>query len=157
MILYHGTNVDFARIDLKKSRPNKDFGRGFYLTHIRRQAEQMATRRCEFEGWGTPVVQKYEFDETLLNKGELKVKIFVGVSVEWALFIIKNREARGKKVHDYDIVVGPVADDGVVYQINLYAQHIITVEQLVEGLAYRRLNSQYYFGTERAISKLKRL
>lgn len=157
MILYHGTNIDFDEIDLKKSRPDKDFGRGFYLTHIKKQAEQMAVRRCEFSGWGTPVIQKYEFDESLLHDGSLKVKIFDGVSVEWALFILKNRRARGKKVHDYDIVVGPVADDGVVYQMNLYAQHIITVEQLVEGLTYRKLNSQYFFGTQLAISKLKRL
>ena len=57
----------------------------------------------------------------------------------------------------YDIVVGPVADDGVVLQINLYDQHIITIDQLVEGLTYRKLNSQYFFGTELAISKLKRL
>lgn len=157
MILYHGTNIDFDEIDLKKSRPDKDFGRGFYLTHIKKQAEQMAVRRCEFSGWGTPVIQKYEFDESLLHDDSLKVKIFDGVSVEWALFILKNRRARGKKVHDYDIVVGSVADDGVVYQMNLYAQHIITVEQLVEGLTYRKLNSQYFFGTQLAISKLKRL
>lgn len=157
MILYHGTNIDFDEIDLKKSRPDKDFGRGFYLTNIKKQAEQMAVRRCELSGCGTPVIQKYEFDESLLHDDSLKVKIFDGVSVEWALFILKNRMARGKKVNDYDIVVGPVADDGVVYQMNLYAQHIITVEQLVEGLTYRKLNSQYFFGTQRAISKLKRL
>ena len=32
MMLYHGTNVEFDKIDLLKSKPNKDFGRGFYLT-----------------------------------------------------------------------------------------------------------------------------
>ena len=32
MILYHGTNVEFDVIDLAKSKPNKDFGQGFYLT-----------------------------------------------------------------------------------------------------------------------------
>lgn len=62
MMLYHGTNVDFDDIDLKKSRPDKDFGRGFYLPHLRRQAEQMAVRRCEFSGWGAPLIHKYEFD-----------------------------------------------------------------------------------------------
>lgn len=157
MILYHGTNTAFDEIDLKKCRPNKDFGRGFYLTHIRKQAEQMAIRRCEFAGIGSPIVQKYEFDESLLQDGSLNVKVFDGVSVEWALFIMKNRMARSKRQHDYDIVIGPVADDGVVFQMNLYNQHLITVEQLVESLTYRRLNSQYFFGTERAISKLKRL
>lgn len=157
MILYHGTNTAFDEIDLKKCRPNKDFGRGFYLTHIRKQAEQMAIRRCEFTGKGSPIVQKYEFDESLLQDGSLNVKVFDGVSVEWALFIMKNRMARSKRQHDYDIVIGPVADDGVVFQMNLYNQHLITVEQLVESLTYRRLNSQYFFGTERAISKLRKL
>ena len=32
MILYHGTNMAFDAIDLKKSKPNKDFGQGFYLS-----------------------------------------------------------------------------------------------------------------------------
>ena len=32
MILYHGTNQDFGDIDLTKSKPNKDFGQGFYLS-----------------------------------------------------------------------------------------------------------------------------
>lgn len=51
MILYHGTNIDFDEIDLKKSRLDKDFGRGFYLTNIRKQAEQMAVRQCIGRGW----------------------------------------------------------------------------------------------------------
>ncbi|MBQ4508162.1 MAG: DUF3990 domain-containing protein [Paludibacteraceae bacterium] len=32
MILYHGTNKAFDTIDLTKSKPNKDFGQGFYLS-----------------------------------------------------------------------------------------------------------------------------
>ena len=31
MILYHGTNVDFDEIEIKKTRNYKDFGQGFYL------------------------------------------------------------------------------------------------------------------------------
>lgn len=83
MKLYHGTNVDFQQIDFKKCKPNKDFGRGFYLTDIKRQALDMAVRRCEFEQTGTPIVQEYLFDEQLLNDNSLNVKIFNGVSTEW--------------------------------------------------------------------------
>ncbi len=32
MILYHGTNADFGDIDLRKSKPNKDFGQGYFGT-----------------------------------------------------------------------------------------------------------------------------
>lgn len=45
MILYHGTNMDFDGIELSKSSPYKDFGKGFYLTDIRSQAEQLAEKR----------------------------------------------------------------------------------------------------------------
>ncbi len=157
MRLYHGTNIDFNEIDLDKCKPNKDFGRGFYLTDIKKQALNMAVRRCDLERIGSPVVQEYEFDESLLTSCELKVKRFEDVCGEWAEFVFANRKSKGKTVHDYDVVTGPIADDGVVFQLNLYQQHLITLDQLVQGLRYRRLNRQYYFGSQLAISKLKRL
>lgn len=126
MRLYHGTNIEFTKIDFNQCRPNKDFGRGFYLTDIKQQALDMAIRRTKFSECGSPIVQEYEFDESLLTSKELKVKIFEGVSNEWAQFILSNRKAKGKKVHNYDIVIGPVADDSVVYQINIYMLQIIT-------------------------------
>lgn len=35
MILYHGSNVFVEEIDLRKCRPFKDFGRGFYCTELK--------------------------------------------------------------------------------------------------------------------------
>lgn len=32
MILYHGSNIEIVQIDLACSKPNKDFGKGFYLS-----------------------------------------------------------------------------------------------------------------------------
>ena len=157
MRLYHGSNVDFDKIDLAKCRPNKDFGQGFYLTDIRSQVEAMAVRRCEFEEKGNPIVQEYEFDEHIIDSQEVKVKIFDGVSQEWAEFLLMNRMAHGDRKHDYDIVVGPVADDGVVFQLNLYMQRLITMETLIKELTFSHLNNQYFFGTERAIQQLKRV
>ena len=157
MILYHGTNVDFEEIQLSKCRPNKDFGQGFYLTDIFAQAQDMAERRFAFESIGAPIVLQYEFDEGSLLGKELIVRRFEGVSTEWADFILQNRMSKGKHVHDYDIVIGPVADDGVVLQLNLYIQRLITMDMLVRELTYHKLNNQYYFGTERAIKYLHRL
>lgn len=117
----------------------------------------MAIRRAKFEDKGSPVVQEYEFDESLLTSDELRVKIFDGISNDWAQFIVANRNAKGKRIHNYDVVVGPIADDGVVFQINLFMMHFITIEELVKRLEFKKLNCQYFFGTELAISKLKRL
>ena len=47
MILYHGTNADFGDIDLTKSKPNKDFGQGFYLSREYTQAMDMAKTKVE--------------------------------------------------------------------------------------------------------------
>lgn len=95
MILYHGTNSDFEKIDIAKTQLHKDFGQGFYLTDIRQQAERMAMRKTRMLG-GKPVVQEYELDETKLS-------------------------------------------------------------ELTKQLEYKQLNKQYYFGSERATSLLKRI
>ncbi len=156
--LYHGSNVDIDRIDLSKSSPDKDFGRGFYLTDIEEQAVQMSKRRTRIVGSGTPTVSAYSFDETLLNASELRVKTFEAPCEEWALFIMANRESSVTGFrHDYDIVIGPVADDGVVFQLERFINKMITMETLVEELTFKCLNRQYFFGTELAISKLHKL
>ena len=49
MTLYHGSTIDIPRIDLSLSKPNKDFGRAFYLSDDRQQALEMAQFRAEFE------------------------------------------------------------------------------------------------------------
>ncbi len=118
MRLYHGTNVEFEQIDLTKSNRFKDFGQGFYLTDIRQQAAELAEKRAERDG-GSPIVQEYEFDENILNDATIKVKRFDAPTAEWAEFIYRNR-SRHKPLfhHDYDIVVGPIADDGVAYLLN---------------------------------------
>ena len=42
MRLYHGSTVEITHIDLSKSKPNKDFGRAFYLYADEQQAMEMA-------------------------------------------------------------------------------------------------------------------
>ena len=153
--LYHGSNVEIDHICLEKCNPYKDFGRGFYLTDIYDQAKQMAHRRTRIAGEGKPIVTSYEFNEDLLVDKSLNVKIFDEPSKEWALFILENRY-NGIK-HDFDIVVGPIADDGVAFQLELYSRKMITMDMLIKELTYRKLNRQYYFGTELSISKLKKV
>lgn len=61
MILYHGSNVVIDKIDLEKSKPNKDFGRGFYLSESESQAMDMASFKSMLLG-GEAVVTKFEFN-----------------------------------------------------------------------------------------------
>lgn len=156
--LYHGSNVEINTIQLNLCSPNKDFGRGFYLTDIEEQALQMARRRVRIAGEGKPIVSAYAFDESLLQDNHLRVKHFEAPCEEWALFVLSNREAGSTGYcHDYDVVVGPIADDGVAFQLERYTRKLISLEILVEELTYRKLNKQYFFGTELSISKLHKL
>ena len=156
MRLYHGTNIDFSEIDLAKSFPLKDFGKGFYLTTIREQAERMAKRKQEALG-GKAIVQEYEFDENVLHKGDLKALVFEGTTPEWATFIFNNRSRNKNYRHDYDIVVGPIADDGVAFLINQYTTGAVTLAQFTRMLKFKKLSDQYFFGTEKAVKLLSRI
>ena len=158
MILYHGSNVVIDEIDLLQCKPYKDFGKGFYLTDIKSQADDMAFRRVRLTKIGTPIVTSFDFDESLLDCSSLKTLLFPEVSVEWAKFILDNRdiEKRGFS-HDYDIVVGPVANDTVAFQLRRYLLGVISLEDLVKEPKFKGLNLQYFFGTELAISKLRKL
>ena len=57
-----------------------------------------------------------------------------------------------------DIVIGPIADDGGTYQLRRYSMGDISMSRLIEELKYANgLTIQYYFGTEHALSYLKKL
>ena len=157
MKLYHGTNKDFDRIDLLKSKPNKDFGRGFYLSADYGQALNMAQVKVEQLETGNPVVQSYLVEDDALDA--LHVLRFDGYSEEWAKFILLNRNnPTGKPVHDYDVVIGPIANDRVGVQLWRYENHSIDLPTLVHNLQYMKgVTIQYFFGTERAIKLLKRI
>lgn len=159
MILYHGTNIAFDTIDLSKSKPNKDFGRGFYLSADLEQAKELAQVRVELLG-GNVVIQKYEFDENLLTSESLCVKIFEDYTKEWAEFILANRNqyADNSALHDYDIVIGPIANDRVGLQLWKFLSQDIDMKTLIKRLKYMKgITIQYYFGTERAVKLLKKL
>ena len=72
--LYHGSTVSIDRIDLSKSRPNKDFGCGFYLSADRQQAQRMGEFKALTEG-GTAVMNTFLFDDHVMTSGELGLNI----------------------------------------------------------------------------------
>ena len=78
--LYHGSNVRIQHIDLSVGHINKDFGKGFYLTDIKSQADEMAKRKARLFLEYRPVVTTFLFDDKCLKDNSLKVKIFNGVS-----------------------------------------------------------------------------
>lgn len=155
MILYHGSNILIDKIDLSKSKPFKDFGKGFYLSEKESQAKEMAIFKSLQLG-GEPIITIFEFDESLLNSEKLKIKIFEEYSDEWADFIFANRE--GLNSEKYDIVYGPIANDKIGLQIRKLKDGNIDRKEFLNRLKYMKgITFQYFFGSEEAIKHLKRL
>lgn len=156
MKLYHGSTVDIQQVELDKSKPNKDFGRAFYLSDNEQQAMEMAQFRAEFEDT-VPVVNVYEFDEALFK--QFRYKRFEEYSEDWAHFVYDHRtEPHGLTLHNYDIVYGPIANDRVGAQIARFKQGYITFDEFLRRIQYiKGITFQYAFCTQEAIDKLIRI
>ena len=167
--LYHGTTHDFAEIDVQRGKPFKDFGRGFYLTETYEHARNIAVRNRRIEeerllviGDETklPVfIYTYEFDIKEMSK--LDVKRFAAADREWLKFIIANRMNRTRQ-HEYDVVIGPTANDDtraairtVMNAANGAIMSDAALNLLIEMLEPDNLPEQYYFGTGKAAAMLK--
>lgn len=156
MKLYHGTNQDIVSIDLEMGLRYKDFGKGFYLTPEKDTAIRMAQKKARLFG-GSATLITYEWEENSLNL--LKVKVFPAIaSVDWFLFVDANRDReKDQPVHDYDIVIGPIADDGVVLQLTNYREGVYSPEEAARLLQDKYLDQQYYFGTDAALQFLHKI
>ena len=157
--LFHGSNMKVEVPDLVHSKPFKDFGRGFYLSADKQQAWDMAFQKVSQTKEGKAEVTEFLFDEAVMASGDLKVLSYPDYCEEWALFVLANRNKNNEQpIHDYDIVYGPIADDGVTFQLRRYEGGVISLSRLVEELKYAKgITFQYFFGTERALQLLKRL
>lgn len=156
MILYHGTNAIIEDIDLSQSRVGKDFGLGFYLTPDEQVAHRQAERKFEQFGEGEVIVYKFFVDDEALTTAN--ILRFEGYTLDWARFVLNNRKNRTRiQAHDYDIVIGPIADDVVGYQIRRVEEGIISEEQFLEEIKYHTVTIQYLFATQKAINLLQRI
>jgi hypothetical protein len=150
LILYHGSNQNFDAVDLSKSKDKRDFGRGFYTTTLREQAED----------WAQALFDRYNGDGVFIYEMELEiadglaVKRYEGLSEEW-LLMVKNNRALGGVQHRFDVVQGPVANDKTTRTIALYIAGIITAAEAIDRLRTNKVNDQVSLHTAAVLSCLK--
>jgi hypothetical protein len=156
MKLYHGTNVEFGVVDLERCPPNRDFGQGFYCTNIRKHAQERAEDKVDDEGGNINILEyEFDFDEIIKINPKLKVKRFDTICAEWAQFVMSNRlRKEGESQHEYDIVEGPVANDKMFRQFQLYANNRIKLSEFVRKIKFREATHQIAFCTEESLDAL---
>lgn len=150
LFIYHGTTYNFNKIDLTKSHDRRDFGKGFYTTILEQQAQQWAYRLSLRNHQEKYYVYKYCF----IDNNNLKIKHFDLLNEEWLEFI-KNNRFKGGLQHDYDVVIGPVADDNTMMTVQLYVVGVINATEAVQRLKFTKVNNQISFHTEKSLSYLQ--
>lgn len=146
MIVYHSSDQCFSTPDVDHSREALDFGKGFYVTRLKDQAEKYADRylRIGSEAY------LHVFDYTPTS--EMRIKIFDSYNEEWLDFVCNCRQ--GNEIYKkYDIIEGGVANDKVFRTVDLYMAGIYNKEQALANLAYEKPNHQICLATQRAIDK----
>ena len=151
-ILYHGGSDIIPIPEIREPIRTLDFGKGFYLTTSKSQAERWVKNRLRnYDDIG--YVNSYIFNLGSA-KSMLKIKVFESANEEWVDFVLANRMNDGY-THDYDVVIGPVADDKVYTQFSLFEGGIISKGTLIRELKTYRLVDQYLFHTKKALPYLK--
>ena len=152
MILYHGSNVEVKEPKLIPSKRLLDFGAGFYLTSDFEQAKKWALRTTYNRELGVPTVSVFEVDENELRS--LNLLCFNTPDKEWLRYISANRTGR-QEDNEYDVIIGPVANDQAIRTVNNYLRGYFPEDIAIKLLLPQKLKDQYAFRTENSIAVLK--
>lgn len=142
MTVYHGGYQPVKKPGIRKGRNTKDFDYGFYCTIIKEQAQRWAKR------YETKVISIYN----VRMNNNLNIKEFAEMSEEWLDFIV---DCRSGKDHNYDIVIGAMADDQIYNFVSDYIDGTITREQFWVLAKFKYPTHQIAFCTKDALKCLE--
>jgi len=154
MQLYHGSVEIIEHPKILDQQRLLDFGKGFYTTTNKEQAERWAAiKQKRTSKTAKAIVTVYEFDENLLTSDSLKIKIFKQANEEWLDFVVHNRNINSAA--NYDIVIGPVANDTIYQTLTLYEVGILTKKETISRLKVHPLFDQISFHRQIVLEHLK--
>lgn len=171
MRLYHGSYCEVRTPDLSKCAAYKDFGKGFYLTSSRVQAERFigtALKKAKSQGI-IDEAQNYGVISTFQVHGpsELMEKVFEDADANWLHCVVAHRRRNTfpeiiEEMRKYDVIAGKIADDTTNFTILAYLAGTYGTlgsqeadEFCISRLLPERLKDQYCFRTNAALKSLK--
>lgn len=151
--LYHGSHLPIQGPLAKFGRRNLDFGPGFYATKIKEQAKSWAQIIASRKGRNvSPIISIYQFNLSQAQNDGVRIMRFEAYDINWLNYVVDCRN--GKDVSSqYDIVEGGVANDNVIDTVEDYEKGVITAEQALGLLRYKKVNHQICFMSQSVIDK----
>ena len=150
---YHGSYLQIAKPSVAHGRDKVDFGKGFYLTSIKKQAEKWAQTIAIRKGPDfLPVVNVYRFDYNAMSNSGVRFKIFPEYNLDWLNYVVDCRHG-GLLQLNYDFVEGGIANDNVIDTVEDFENGRITAEQALGQLCYKTVNHQICIRNQQIIDK----
>ncbi len=151
--LYHGSYIAVPSPLVGLGRKKVDFGQGFYLTNLQEQARAWAVTIAERKGRNKqPIVSSYTLNYSSVKNDGFRVKVFESYNLEWLEYVIDCRRG-GDMQKQFDIIEGGVANDNVIDTVEDYENGIITAEQALGQLRYKKVNHQICILNQEIIDK----
>lgn len=154
--IYNGSTFIVEKPILEILNYRTDFGKGFYTTTDIEQAKRWTKiklqriREEKKEKSFKRYVNIYEYTED----ENLNILNFKEATEEWLKFVFKNRQS-DELVHQYDIVIGPVADDNLYQVLVSYENGVYDIEETIKRLKTYLLSNQISFHTLKSLECIK--
>lgn len=146
MILYHTSDRLIEHPDISLSRAYLDFGKGFYMTPNRVQAEKYARRFFKEER--PAFLNTFELDDNCKDYTHHKFEDYDG---DWLDYVVACRK---ELPHDtFDIIEGGIADDDVFNTLDLYMADLIPREEAIKRLRKKKPNWQICLCSQQLINE----
>lgn len=150
--IYHGSTVIVEKPSLEILNYRTDFGKGFYTTTDIEQAKRwtkIKKGRMQEENKDEKIKRYINIYEYTENEN-LNILNFEEATEQWLKFVFKNRQS-DELVHQYDIVIGPVADDNLYQVLVSYENGIYDIEETIKRLKTYLLSNQISFHTLKSL------
>lgn len=155
MKIYHGSTFIVKEPNLEILNYRTDFGKGFYTTTDIEQAKRWTKiKRKRLEKDGKTNIHQYVNVYEYIENEELNILNFESATEEWLKFVFKNRQSE-ELVHQYDVVMGPVANDNLYQVLIGYENGIYSMEETIKRLKAYTLSNQISFHTQKSLEYLK--
>lgn len=155
MTLYHGSYAAVRDPDVSFGREEVDFGQGFYLTRLRKQAANWARVVAGRMPRGKAILNSYSFDRDAALLADLRYKVFPEYDLAWLEYVVDCRKG-GRLQRKYDVIEGGVANDNVIDTVEDFENGVITAEQALGQLRHKKVNHQICIHSQAVVDRFLR-
>ena len=151
LILYHGTDSKIPKPDLQKCNAYRDFGQAFYLSYNKGLAKDWAAKKSRTHA----KINDYGLILNDVENGPLKIHRFKA-DEKWAKFIYDNRTNAKFARPDYDIIIGPIADNSLQNWFNKMEEEELSFSEVASHIRYDKFkDNQFAFCSTKSLKLLK--